>query len=137
MDHPLLPLVKSIQKTARTVFNAVESIQTAPRKATHAFLGNDPVLERGDHIAVYYGYLHHGIYVGNGLVIHYTKINGHGIVSLDTLDTFKQGKAIEKRSSSLRCSRDEVVKRAHKRLGESNYNLIYNNCEHFVVSCRG
>lgn len=136
MDHPLLPLVKSMRKTARTIFNAVESVQTAPIKATHAFLGSDPDLEKGDHIAVYYGYLHHGIYIGNGLVIHYTKTNGCGIVSLDTIETFKKGKAIEKRFSNLRCSREEVVKRAYKRLGESNYNLIYNNCEHFVVSCR-
>lgn len=39
MNHPFLPMVKSNQKTARTVLNAVESFQTAPIKATHAFLG--------------------------------------------------------------------------------------------------
>ena len=31
---------------------------------------------------------------------------------------------------------DAAVSRARSRLGERKYNLIYNNCEHFVVWCK-
>lgn len=30
----------------------------------------------------------------------------------------------------------ETLRRANSRLGESSYNLIFNNCEHFVVWCK-
>ena len=31
---------------------------------------------------------------------------------------------------------EETVERARSRLGERNYNLIFNNCEHFAVWCK-
>ena len=33
-------------------------------------------------------------------------------------------------------SPSETIKRARSRLGESNYNLITNNCEHFAIWCK-
>lgn len=33
-------------------------------------------------------------------------------------------------------SPEETVKRARSRLGEKNYNLLLNNCEHFVIWCK-
>ena len=33
-------------------------------------------------------------------------------------------------------SPEETVKRAEGKLGESNYNLVFNNCEHFAVWCK-
>ena len=30
----------------------------------------------------------------------------------------------------------ETLRRAKSRLGESSYNLVFNNCEHFVVWCK-
>lgn len=33
-------------------------------------------------------------------------------------------------------SPEETVQRAYKRLGESSYNLITNNCEHFAIWCK-
>ncbi|GMK40548.1 hypothetical protein PCCS19_36040 [Paenibacillus sp. CCS19] len=136
MKHPLSFLSEAIKKTAITAFNAIESVQTAPIRAGHAFLGSDPVLEKGDHIMVYCGYMHHGLYIGNNMVIHYTKPSGKGRIQIDSLETFKNGKSIEKRQSNLRRSRDAAVSRAYSRLGEAEYNLIFKNCEHFVNWCR-
>ncbi|MNW11485.1 NC domain protein [compost metagenome] len=55
---------------------------------------------------------------------------------MDLLETFKNGKAIEKRQSPLKCTREEAVRKAYSKLNVTGYNLIYNNCEHFVVWCR-
>ena len=33
-------------------------------------------------------------------------------------------------------SENETVKRAYSRIGECNYNLINNNCEHFAIWCK-
>lgn len=33
-------------------------------------------------------------------------------------------------------SPEETVKRAMSRIGESNYNLVLNNCEHFAIWCK-
>ncbi len=33
-------------------------------------------------------------------------------------------------------SPEETVSRARSRLGESNYNLLLNNCEHFAIWCK-
>ncbi|MCR4717718.1 MAG: lecithin retinol acyltransferase family protein, partial [Lachnospiraceae bacterium] len=33
-------------------------------------------------------------------------------------------------------SPEETVKRAMSRLGEAEYNLVFNNCEHFVMWCK-
>ncbi|MFC5532231.1 lecithin retinol acyltransferase family protein [Cohnella yongneupensis] len=135
-QHPLSFLSEAIKKTVVTAFNAIESVQTAPIKAGHAYLGTDPILEKGDHIMVYCGYMHHGLYLGNGMVIHYPKPHGRGRIQIDSIAAFKNGRSIEKRHSNLRHSRDEVVRRAYSRLGETEYSLLFNNCEHFVNWCR-
>lgn len=132
MRHPLSFLADGIWNVTKTALNAIESVQAAPIKAIHAHFGSDPDLTEGDHIGVYHGYMHHGLYVGEGMVIHYTK----GIVQMDTLETFKNGRSIEKRLSSLNCSRKDAVRKAYSRLGEAKYNLLINNCEHFVEWCR-
>lgn len=33
-------------------------------------------------------------------------------------------------------SPEETVRRARSKLGESEYNLIFNNCEHFAIWCK-
>jgi hypothetical protein len=97
------------------------------------------------------GYTHHGIYVGNKEVIQYSGFSGESfnsddIVPIDTtkrspvekvhLKDFTQGKdySIEDHPHAT-YSADEIVKRAHQRLNESEYNLVFNNCEHFANWC--
>lgn len=50
----------------------------------------------------------------------------------------KKGKsaANEANGSRQSFSPEETLKRARSRIGERNYNLLTNNCEHFAVWCR-
>jgi hypothetical protein len=94
---------------------------------------SDQYLEKADHLYVHRGvYSHHGLYLGNGQVIHYSE----GRVRTDSLEVFSKGAGIEVIYSEMRYSADEVIRRAYSRLGESKYNLLFNNCEHFVNWCR-
>ncbi len=80
-----------------------------------------------------FGYTHHGIYAGNDLVIHYLRDEG---VSLTSLEDFSCGNAVWVRTHHGACySGEECVERAWSRLYEDNYNLIFNNCEHFATWC--
>ena len=69
-------------------------------------------LTPGMHVVAHrIGYQHHGIYIGDGQVVAYL---------LDTGVTY---------------SADEIVDRALDRVGEDDYNLVFNNCEHFANWC--
>lgn len=96
----------------------------------------------GSHLKVArMGYSHHGIYLGNGYVIHYAGLC-EGLksapIEITTLDTF-QGKAkkIEVVSyEGIKCfSPEKIIERAMSRLGEDSYHLVTNNCEHFASWC--
>ena len=97
-------------------------------------------MQIGDHLVTpRRGYMHHGIYVGCGKVVHYggyTKGKADGIIVITTLDEFAQGYGYRtvkhwfRRFSALRS-----VERALSRLGERRYGLVFNNCESFVTWC--
>lgn len=90
-------------------------------------------LHEADHLFVHRGvYSHHGLYVGDDNVIHYSE----GRVRFGSIEEFSNGIEIEIMDSRIRHSTDEVIVRAYSRLGEENYNLVFNNCEHFVNWCR-
>ncbi|GEM_PF-1959523 len=83
---------------------------------------------------------HHGIYVGGGNVIHYNYDDcGDLCVHEVSVSKFANGKKIYKFTtdgSPIRFSAEEAVRRARSKLGESEYNLLFNNCENFVRWCR-
>jgi hypothetical protein len=85
------------------------------------------------------GYEHHGIYVGNGRVVHYAGFasSAHrGPVEEVELNRFAAGHALTIRPTpSARYVGDEAVRRARSRLGENRYRLLTNNCEHFCAWC--
>lgn len=85
------------------------------------------------------GYAHHGIYVGNGRVVHYGGLAQgwqRGPVQEVSLARFAHGRPVWVRSGSLhRYGREEVVRRARSRMGENRYRLLTNNCEHFCEWC--
>jgi hypothetical protein len=85
------------------------------------------------------GYEHHGIYVGNGRVVHYSGFasSAHrGPVEEVELERFAAGHPLTIRSTpSARYVGDEAVRRARSRLGENHYRLLTNNCEHFCAWC--
>lgn len=85
------------------------------------------------------GYEHHGVYVGNGKVVHYAGF----------CETFQRG-PIEEVSLARFCaghgyqvvahpaphfSGADVAARARSRVGEDAYRLLTNNCEHLVNWC--
>ncbi len=94
-------------------------------------------MKKGDHIYIHCSYkvvqyTHHGIYCGNGMVIHYHKDK----IRRTSKSKFSSGQKIyiEKYKKSAPVS--VVVKRAKSRRGEQLYNLIFNNCEHFAYWCK-
>ncbi|KAL3728040.1 hypothetical protein ACJRO7_032742 [Eucalyptus globulus] len=117
-------------------------------------------LKPGDHIYTYrrYGlYTHHGIYVGEGYVIHFTRTG----VDKTCLGCFcQEGEKVHflrsytygrplleywlRRWGTCTTLPDtklpqEVVNRArelHEGDGFGEYDLINNNCEHFATFCR-
>jgi hypothetical protein len=85
------------------------------------------------------GYTHHGIYLGDGRVMHYAGRFKYpqGLVEEISLEEFSEGRAF--RAEILQTGRfngSEIVRRARSRLGEHRYDLLRNNCEHFCNWCR-
>jgi hypothetical protein len=78
---------------------------------------------------------HHGIDCGGNLVIEYSK---NKTINLVSRQAFAQGRDITiKHYSPGECFSPEfVVIRAYSRLGETEYHLICNNCEHFASWCK-
>lgn len=94
----------------------------------------------GDHIySPRTGYTHHGIYIGNGKVIHYSGFADgmkSGDICIATLEEFGNGNSIKVLERPFRVfNHSETVDRAYSRLGEDAYSLLFNNCEHFVNWC--
>jgi hypothetical protein len=94
----------------------------------------------GDHLkSPRFAYWHHGLYIGSGLVIHYSGFANEiktGTIEIARLEEFADGNDIEVVPHYKRPhTRSESVDRAYQRLGEDWYNLVLNNCEHFVNWC--
>lgn len=102
----------------------------------------------GDHIKVSRGlYSHHGIYVSDEEVIHFTGKDEDSIldwskpevISTD-LDYFLKGGVLEVKeyTDDEFCDLypvEDIVKYARACLGDKGYNLVFNNCEHFANVC--
>jgi hypothetical protein len=85
------------------------------------------------------GYTHHGIYLGDGRVMHYAgRIKyPRGLVEEISLAEFSDGRVFRVEILQTgRFSGNEIVSRARSRLGERRYDLLKNNCEHFCNWCR-
>lgn len=87
------------------------------------------------------GYLHHGVYAGNGRVIHYGGFNRLFVsrpVEEVSLEEFTLGRGLAvKPWVAPKYLGQEVVERARSRIGENHYRLLSNNCEHFTEWCIG
>lgn len=78
---------------------------------------------------------HHGIDLGDGTVAHY--LEGREILR-SPLEEFSRGQPLSVVAyPEGSCSAPGVtLRRAMGRLGEQNYNLLFNNCEHFAHWCK-
>lgn len=85
------------------------------------------------------GYVHHGIYAGDGRVIHYAGFSRalrRGPVEEVPLERFAGGRGFTVQPwVAPKHLGDAVVARARSRLGEDRYGIWSNNCEHFVRWC--
>ncbi|HEU5295658.1 MAG TPA: lecithin retinol acyltransferase family protein [Burkholderiaceae bacterium] len=85
------------------------------------------------------GYVHHGIYAGDGRVIHYAGFGRafrRGPVQEVPLEEFAHGHGVQAHpGASVLFAGVDAVARARSRLGENRYRVWTNNCEHFVHWC--
>jgi Lecithin retinol acyltransferase len=85
------------------------------------------------------GFMHHGIYVGEGRVVHYAGLarrQFRGRIEEVSLAQFASGRSVWTRSSDLPgFVPREVIRRARSRVGENRYRILRNNCEHFCEWC--
>lgn len=85
------------------------------------------------------GFIHHGIYVGCGNVVHSKSVVRRMCrdpVEEVSLARFALGRAISVRAHAApRFDGEEVTRRARSRIGEARYRLLTNNCEHFCEWC--
>jgi hypothetical protein len=90
-------------------------------------------------------YSHHGIYVGNNQVVHYSGFSEFlkkGPISMTTLEDFAGGQSVvEVTYSDALHKGASAAKRAINRFNDQSlskddkHNLLFNNCEHFATWC--
>lgn len=89
---------------------------------------------------------HYGIYVSDSEVIQYGNGNDifnskeNVVVNVTTIDSFLNGKFLEVREYSFleklkKNSKEKIIDLARARIGEAKYDILNNNCEHFVNEC--
>ena len=90
-------------------------------------------------ITPWLGFAHHGIYVGEGRVVHYGALVYDIIrkpVEEVTLQAFSGGRPVfVVQHEEVPFEVPAIIQRARSRLGEHRYKLLSNNCEHFVEWC--
>ena len=76
---------------------------------------------------------HHGIDLGDGSVAHF--LEGREILR-SPLAEFSQGQPLTVIEHNNASPPRVTLQRALSRIGEQNYNLLFNNCEHFATWCK-
>ena len=98
-------------------------------------------LRQGDHIYVKRKgllYSHHGIYAGQGAVIHYKgaeKEKKDPVIRKTHMDDFLNGGKLKRRDYKKRLPPSETLRIAREYLSNDGYSLAFNNCEHFATYC--
>ncbi|MCP2067518.1 UNVERIFIED_ORG: hypothetical protein J2Y84_002844 [Pseudomonas reinekei] len=83
-------------------------------------------------------YLHHGIYLGNGNIAHYSGFSASfrpGPIEVTNIFKFSTGKSVWIFHECCNFTNDEIANRARSRVGECEYKILSNNCEHFCNWC--
>ncbi len=83
-------------------------------------------------------YIHHGIHLGGGRVVHYAGYSGSikpGPIELTDIESFANGRPVWVVQEPCEYSSEEIVRRAYSRIGERHYRVFSNNCEHFCSWC--
>jgi hypothetical protein len=103
------------------------------------------ILKKGDVIfARRLVYRHYGVYAGKNRVIHYarkeSRVRPKITIEETSLADFSRGDPVYvikfPEKTDFMYSPRETVKRAKSRIGKTDYNLVFNNCEHFAYWCK-
>ena len=98
-------------------------------------------LLQGDHIYVKRKrllYSHHGIYTGEGTVIHYKgaeKEKKDPVIRETDIEEFLNNGKLKRRDYKKRLPHSETLRMAREHLSNNGYSLAFNNCEHFATYC--
>jgi len=97
-------------------------------------------MARGDHLrASRAGYHHDGIDLGNGTVVHFAADPGGSkataVIRHSTYEDFASGGQVTVRPYAGDYDPEVTVARAVSRVGQSGYDLMVSNCEHFARCC--
>ncbi|MGB3202701.1 MAG: lecithin retinol acyltransferase family protein [Nodosilinea sp.] len=80
-------------------------------------------------------YQHHGIDCGDDTVIHYSKAKDEAEIARTSYAAFSWSNPVYTVRQSPIYAPEAVIERATSRLGERQYDLLQNNCEHFANWC--
>ncbi len=129
-----MPTVKRVHRWPAQAPSDVE-----PQHRDKLLLGNQEPQPGSHLVSPRRGYVHHGIYVGHGKVVHYSGLargQFRGRIEEVSLAQFADGRSVWTRSSDLPAFvPQEVIRRARSRVGENRYRILRNNCEHFCEWC--
>ena len=94
-------------------------------------------MSRGDHLFVRRRhYTHHGIDCGDGTVIHFGRKSAGGAgrrVERVSRTEFARGGDIRVKTYRFQLPTEQILRNAESRLGETNYSLVRNTCEHVAT----
>ncbi|VVO22976.1 hypothetical protein PS726_04365 [Pseudomonas fluorescens] len=131
LESPLPVALHNSRKPQRNLFSSPLKLVSIEQAA-----GNLPV---GAHlISPRKFYMHHGIHLGGGDVAHYSGFSNSlksGPIEVTDLEIFANGKSVWMLQEKCEYSSDEIANRARSRIGESQYKILSNNCEHFCSWC--
>ena len=108
---------------------------------------SNPIPSPGDIVFTDRGlYKHYGVYIGHNSVIHFAGPKGHETdasmadITKTSLEDFLRGDLLEIQDDDGRepLPKREIIRRARSKLYscKGDYNLLFNNCEHFANWCR-
>jgi len=83
-------------------------------------------------------YMHHGIHLGDRKVAHYSGFSSSlksGPIEVTDLDGFANGRPVWICQEPCAFPSHEIARRARSRVGENQYSVLSNNCEHFCSWC--
>jgi hypothetical protein len=105
-------------------------------------------MQPGDHLVIEGAFgmphlYHHGVYVGDGRVVHFWSENGQksknrAQVRIDGLTAFQnvnRNAPVQIIPHSRRLPAEETVRKCLAKVGHKGYDVFNNNCEHLANEC--